>query len=287
MAAIGWNALMSVGVDEFDADHRTLVDLINDLHRSIGDDEEYATLGSVLQALEDYAQHHFAREETVLAAVSYPGLAGHVAAHHDLFSRVTELKEHYDQDRTSVRAKDCLVFLHKWLIEHICSTDMDYRSYVVGRADPTQLIKKVSMTGGRGGGAVPLDWKRLKLLVVDDNRNFCQVMRTILEGVGGKDIAIAFDLAAGREALESTPFDLLVTDWHVGSESGLDLVSWVRRHPKLATLPVLILSGHERLANRDVALGAGADEFMEKPISARGLLICLGRLLARRQPLAG
>lgn len=282
MAAISWNALMSVGIAEFDADHRTLVGLINDLHRSIGDDEEYATLGSVLKALEDYAQHHFAREETVLAAVGYPALASHVAAHHDLFSRVKDLKERYDTDRTTVRAKDCLAFLHKWLIEHICSTDMDYRSYVVGQADPAQLVKAVSMTDGRGGGAVNLDWKRIKLLVVDDNRNFCQVMRTILEGVGVTDIVVAFDLAAGRSVLDATPFDLVVTDWHVGNESGLDLVAWVRTHPQLATMPVLILSGHERLANRDVALAAGADEFMEKPISARGLLICLGRLLSRR-----
>ena len=77
-------------------------------------------------------------------------------------------------------------------------------------------------------------------------------------------------------------FDLMVADWHVGAESGLELVAWVRAHPRLGRLPVLLLSGHERLRNRDVALAAGADEFMEKPISARGLLICLLRLLSRR-----
>jgi len=272
---------MSVGVAEFDADHKTLVGLINNLHRSIGDDEEYATLGSVLKSLEDYAVHHFAREEKVLAAVGYPALSGHAAAHHDLAVRVRELKERYDQDRTAVRAQDCLDFLHKWLIEHICSTDMDYRSWVVGHVDTDTLAKSVSMTGNRQGAA-SLDWKRVKLLVVDDNRNFCQVMRTVLGGVGVTDIAESFDLTSAKTVLEATPFDMLVTDWHVGPESGLDLIAWVRAHPRLGTMPVLLLSGHERIANRDVALAAGADEFMEKPISARGLLICVARLLSRR-----
>ena len=282
MASVGWSPMMSVGVDEFDADHRTLVGLINLLHRSSGDDEEAATVGSVLAALEEYSQHHFDSEETVLKAVGYPSLVAHVSAHRELAGRVRELKACYDSDSAGIRAKDCLSFLHKWLIEHICTVDMDYRSWVVGRADPSTAIHPAPMAGLRSP-ASGLDWKRLKLLVVDDNRNFCLVIRTILEGVGVTDIVEAFDLASGKAVLDATPFDLLVTDWHVGSESGLDLIAWLRRHPRIAAMPVLILSGHERLANRDVAIAAGADEFMEKPISARGLLICLARLLSRRE----
>ena len=88
-------------------------------------------------------------------------------------------------------------------------------------------------------------------------------------------------LATAKAALESKAVDVLVADWHVGRESGLELVAWLRARPELAALPVLILSGHERIANRDVALNAGADEFMEKPISARGLLLCLARLMRK------
>lgn len=281
MATITWNPMMSVGVPVLDADHRTLVGLINDLHRSIGDDEEYATLGSVLKALEEYADHHFAREERVMEICRYPSLATHRRMHQRLSAQVAGLKASYDQDRTAVRAKDCLDFLHKWLIEHICSSDMDYRGWVVGHPEALAEAESVSITGPRN--ATSLDWRSLRVLVVDDNQNFAQVMRTILEGVGVREIGIATNLDVAKARLQGSLVDVVVTDWHVGSQSGLDLVGWIRRMPDLAHLPVLVLSGHERIANRDVAIQAGADEFMEKPISARGLLICLSRLMRKER----
>jgi hemerythrin-like metal-binding protein len=273
---------MSVGVPEIDADHKTLVGLINNLHHAIGDDEEYATLGSVLKALEDYAAHHFAREERMMEAAAYPAIGNHVAAHQNLAAQVLELKHRYDHDRTAVRAKDCLSFLNKWLVEHICSTDMDYRGWLVGHAGAARAANQVSITGHRQGAAA-LDWKALRPLVVDDNANFCEVMRTILGGIGVEDIRIARDLAAARAALEAGDVDAVITDWHVGVEDGLDLVRWIRADDRFLRLPVLVLSGHERLAHREAAVAAGADDFMEKPISARGLLICLARLVSKRK----
>ncbi|HTH17265.1 MAG TPA: bacteriohemerythrin, partial [Magnetospirillum sp.] len=167
MASIAWSEMMSVGVPVLDADHKTLIGLINALHRSVGDEEEYATLGSVLKALEDYAAHHFSREERMLAACRYPSMAAHTRMHARLAQQVTELKTAYDGDRTAVRAKQCLDFLHKWLIEHICSTDMDYRAWVVGHQDALDAAETVTITGPRAGSG--LDWKSLKVLVVDDN----------------------------------------------------------------------------------------------------------------------
>lgn len=281
MATITWNPMMSVGVPILDADHRTLVGLINDLHRSVGDDEEYATLGSVLKALEDYADHHFAHEERVMEICRYPSTSVHRAMHQRLFAQVRQLKDAYDRDRTAVRAKDCLDFLHKWLIEHICSSDMDYRSWVIGRPDALAEAENLTMTGTRQQNS--LDWRSMRVLVVDDNQNFAQVMRTILEGVGVREIGTAANLDAARTRLLGSVIDVVLSDWHVGQESGLDLVRWIRAQSQLAHLPILVLSGHERLANRDMALAAGADEFMEKPISARGLLICLAKLMRKGQ----
>jgi hemerythrin-like metal-binding protein len=277
MASVAWSEMMSVGVPVLDADHKTLVGLMNDLHRSIGDEEEYATLGSVLQALDEYAAHHFAREERVMAACRYPSAQTHARMHHRLTQQVRELKERYDSDQTTVRAKDCLDFLHKWLLEHICSTDMDYRAWVVGHPEAEQAASALNLAESRPG-KTGLDWKTLRVLVVDDNQNFIQVMRTILEGVGVNDIRTCSDLDGAKAILTGTEVDIVISDWHVGAESGLDLVGWIRRQDELSTLPVLVLSGHERVASRDVALSAGADEFMEKPISARGLLLCLSRL---------
>lgn len=279
---ITWSEMMSVGVPALDADHRTLIGLVNALNRSIGDVEEFAALGTVLAALCEYTEHHFAREETVLEACHYPQCDVHRSVHAKLAAEVARMKADYDQDPTVVRARDCLNFLHRWLIDHICSADMDYRAWVVGHAAALTAPDQVSMINQKGATS-SLDWRRIKVLVVDDNHNFCQVLRTILEGVGVTDIATVHGLDTARAALAGTRFDLVLSDWHVGTESGLDFVRWMRGRAATADLPVLMLSGHERLASRDVALAAGADEFMEKPISARGMLICLARMLTRIQ----
>ncbi|KIL98950.1 Hemerythrin [Paramagnetospirillum magnetotacticum MS-1] len=272
---------MSVGVPLLDSDHKTLLGLINHLQRSIGDDEEHAAVGSVLQALEEYAAHHFAREEAMMDACRYPLLTRHHGTHAQFTEKVLGLKSRYDQDQTGVRARECLAFLNSWLIDHICTTDMNYRSWMIGHPGAEAAAQKVSMTGAVQKGA-DLDWARLRILLVDDNVNFLEILRTILQSVGVTKISAAHDLEAAKAVISHEPLDMLLSDWHVGQESGLDLVRWVRRGPPdQARLPVLVLSGHERMANRDLALLAGADEFMEKPISARNLLLGVARLAGR------
>lgn len=278
---VTWSERMSVGVPLLDSDHKTLIGLINHLQRSIGDDEEHASVGSVLQALEEYAAHHFAREEAMMDVCRYPLLPRHHGTHAEFTRKVRDLKDRYDQDQTGVRARECLAFLNSWLIDHICTTDMNYRSWVIGHPGAEAAAQRVTLTGAtKKGGEV--DWAQLRVLLVDDNVNFLEILRTILLSVGVTQISAAHDLAAAKAVISHEPLDLLLCDWHVGEESGLELVRWVRRGPPdQARLPVVVLSGHERMANRDLALLAGADDFMEKPISARNLLLGVARLARR------
>ncbi|CAA7623483.1 Hemerythrin; FOG: CheY-like receiver [Candidatus Terasakiella magnetica] len=275
---ITWSERMSVGVPALDADHKILIGLINLLQRSIGDSEEYAAVGSVLQSLSEYVAQHFAREEGIMAACRYPLASQHHATHIGFNDRVRQLQARYDESHASVRARDCLTVLNSWLIDHICTADMNYRGWMVGREETSIKSMGVGLAEDPSSGNGP-DWGRMRVLVVDDNLNFCQILCTILESVGISAITEMHDLGSARECLGKEHYDLLISDWHVGAESGTDLARWIRRGPPpIRALPILMLSGHERLVNRDIALAAGADEFMEKPISARGLLIGLARL---------
>lgn len=279
---ISWSEQMSVGVPMLDADHKTLIGLINHLHRSLGDSEEYAAVGSVLRSLEDYAANHFTREERMMEACRCPQVNQHQQTHRGFVERVGQLRQRYDDDHASVRARDCLAFLNTWLINHICTSDMGYRAWLIGHSGAQAAGEDVAMAGSRRDGSA-LDWRRLRVLVVDDNLNFCEILGTILQGVGITSLTVVHDVAAAKVVLADTDLDLLICDWHIGAGSGLDLVKWLRREDGLAELPVLMLSGHERMVNRDAALLSGADEFMEKPVSARGLLVCLARLAAGRR----
>ncbi len=271
---------MSVGVPMLDADHKALIGLINLLQRSIGDDEEYVAVYSVLGSLQDYAAHHFAREEGMMRAARCPQLDQHRNTHFGFSSQVENLKSRYEENPSAVRARECLTFLNDWLVNHICTTDMNYRAWVVGHEGALEAGEKVA----RSGEGRTKDLRSLEILVMDDNLNFSEILGTILNSVGISRVTIVNDVTSAKTALTERQVDLLIADWHVGAESGLDLVKWVRQGPpKLGTLPILMLSGHERQVKRDLALLAGADEFMEKPVTARGLLICLSRLAGGRR----
>jgi len=285
MSGIHWSEMMSVGVPILDADHRILIGLINHLQRSIGDAEEYAAVGSVLRALEEYASNHFDREERMMQACRFPALAPHRQTHAGFVGQVEQLQRRYEADQTSVRARDCLSFLNRWLIDHICTSDMGYRTSLVGHQQALDAGGVGPLAGERSGvdQDASTDWRRLRVLVVDDNLNFREILSTILgaAGVGGVTMVEGIDEA--RVALTGGGIGLVISDWHIGEESGLDLIRWIRQSGgATAVLPVLMLSAYEGSERRDVALAAGADEFMCKPIAAGRLLDCLARLVSQR-----
>jgi hemerythrin-like metal-binding protein len=284
MSGIHWSEMMSVGVPILDADHRILIGLINLLQRSIGDAEEYAAVGSVLGALKEYAANHFDREERMMQACRFPALASHRLTHAGFVGEVEQLLRRYEADQTSVRARDCLTFLNRWLIDHICTSDMGYRISLIGHREALEAggVGPLVVTSPLPDGEPNVDWRRLRVLVVDDNLNFREILSTILGAAGIGGVAMVQGLDEARAALMEGGFGLVILDWHIGAESGLDLVRWLRLSDgPAATLPVLMLSAYEGSERRDVALAAGADDFMSKPITASSLLDCLARLVVQ------
>jgi CheY-like chemotaxis protein len=72
--------------------------------------------------------------------------------------------------------------------------------------------------------------------------------------------------------------DMVLLDWHLGKESGIDLLTQIRE--RFGAKPrVIIFSGVEssREATQQ-AKAAGADEFLEKPTTKEKLAACLQRL---------
>jgi DNA-binding NtrC family response regulator len=107
-----------------------------------------------------------------------------------------------------------------------------------------------------------------RILVVEDElfiRMFiCDLLRD-----AGYDVAEAFN---GDEAMDllnaGVAVDLVLSDVRMpGSTDGLALLQFVRE--KLANIPVIITSGHLDL---DVALAAGASQFLAKPFKVEEAL---------------
>jgi len=84
--------------------------------------------------------------------------------------------------------------------------------------------------------------------------------------------------------LAELPADLVVTDVEMPNLDGLHLIQNIRRHPRLANIPVLIVSSHGSDEDHQRGLDAGADAYIVKTsFDEVGLLSAVSRLLGRTQ----
>jgi DNA-binding response OmpR family regulator len=120
-----------------------------------------------------------------------------------------------------------------------------------------------------------MDLSRVRILVVDDNRQAAELVKSILGGVGAVDIRHALTAVEAFNFLRNEMIDLVVLDQNLGAGGdGLELVRRIRNDPASPNpyVAILMLTGHadERrvLAARDV----GANEFLAKPFNVTTLL---------------
>jgi DNA-binding response OmpR family regulator len=110
-----------------------------------------------------------------------------------------------------------------------------------------------------------------KLLIVDDDPRVLDVLRLILEP-WGFHLTLLDDPQQFWSTLEQTQPDLLILDVEMPDISGIDLCQVVRSAPRWHQLPVLFLSAHTEADLVQRGLGAGADDYVNKPIVAAELL---------------
>jgi two-component system chemotaxis sensor kinase CheA len=122
---------------------------------------------------------------------------------------------------------------------------------------------------------------QLSVMVVDDALMVRELQRSILER-GGYTVRTASDGAEALAMLAELPADLVVTDVEMPNLDGLDLTRSIRRHPRLANIPVLIVSTHGSDEDHQRGLDAGADAYIVKTsFDEVGLLSAVSRLLGR------
>ncbi|WP_438026592.1 ATP-binding protein [Sorangium sp. So ce233] len=137
--------------------------------------------------------------------------------------------------------------------------------------------------GDRGAGALssrppgppsvappPASADRPLLLLVDDNPDMRQFMRSLLSP-GYRLMEAANGLEAQR-LIERSPPHVVVSDVMMPQMSGVELTAWMKAHPVLRHIPIVLVTA--RADDEAVASGldGGADEYLVKPFSPRELL---------------
>jgi CheY-like chemotaxis protein len=123
-----------------------------------------------------------------------------------------------------------------------------------------------------------------KVLVVDDEAELRTLLRRQLTKLG-HEVCDAPDGAEALQLLETTPFDLVITDAYMAEVDGMELL--VRIQQRGLHMPVLMISGGGYMAREEVlAMGksCGAVATLEKPFSSEQLRQTIEPLLSGAAP---
>ena len=124
---IRWKAQYKLGLDEIDAQHESLLDLINAAWQAIIRRSDPSVALALIESLEKYSRAHFAAEENFMAVTGYPGADGHKREHRAFMVRIGEEKE-----RAIASGDPSLDLMHRLrdaLIDHIVVSDKAYAAY--------------------------------------------------------------------------------------------------------------------------------------------------------------
>ncbi len=123
------------------------------------------------------------------------------------------------------------------------------------------------------------------VLLVNDALDERELYARTLRGSGYQAIEAATFIAAYQIATTSR-IDIVATDVRIGgSISGLELTRRLRNNERTSTVPIIVLTDVSRPQDGDVAVKAGANTFLEKPVPDNVLKAEILRLLRLSRPL--
>ncbi|MBO6782861.1 MAG: response regulator [Alphaproteobacteria bacterium] len=128
--------------------------------------------------------------------------------------------------------------------------------------------------------------ENLRILIVDDNSHIRQLLRTILNAVGIRNIDISDDGVAGFEAFCRLEYDIVFTDYQMEPISGIDLTDLIRTSKKSPNpyVPVIMISAYSDETRVQEARDHGVTEFLAKPFTVERLMERLEKVIEEPRP---
>jgi two-component system phosphate regulon response regulator PhoB len=121
------------------------------------------------------------------------------------------------------------------------------------------------------------------VLVVEDESAIAELISINLRHAGYEVTMAASADQAQREVDRKLP-DLVVLDWMLPGQSGLQLARRWRGEARTRELPIIMLTARADEADKVSGLDAGADDYLTKPFSTQELLARMRAVLRRKAP---
>jgi DNA-binding response OmpR family regulator len=120
--------------------------------------------------------------------------------------------------------------------------------------------------------------EKKKVLIVEDEFALMMILEKIFVSSGFL-VEKAGDGLEAINALNANPPDIMILDLMLPKLSGFKILEIIKEDIDFKKIPIIVLSARVGDINRNLALNAGADEFMEKPFSPFEVLTRAKRLL--------
>ncbi len=112
----------------------------------------------------------------------------------------------------------------------------------------------------------------MKALVVDDSRAMRRIIAKYLHELGFEVLEAGSGLEALTIAARTPGLSLILLDWNMPEMDGHTLLQRLRDDPDFADIPVMMVTTESEMEQVEVALNAGASEYLMKPFDRQALL---------------
>jgi two-component system, chemotaxis family, chemotaxis protein CheY len=135
---------------------------------------------------------------------------------------------------------------------------------------------------------LPLQFSRLRILVVDDNDFMRRLYRDLLQAIGfrAENIKDATDGRTAIQHLTEYNCDLAICDINMKPMNGKKFTRYIRSDANSPDpyLPIIICTGHTELIHIANARDAGANEILSKPVTGAALYARLQAVVESPRP---
>ncbi len=121
----------------------------------------------------------------------------------------------------------------------------------------------------------------VKILIVEDNEMNIDMLSRRLER-RGYEIVIAMDGAEGIEKAKTDMPDLILMDMNLPVLDGWEATRQLKADVAMQHIPIIALTAHAMMGDRERALEAGCDEYATKPVDVPELLEKINSVLDRK-----
>ena len=120
-----------------------------------------------------------------------------------------------------------------------------------------------------------------RILVIDDSAEMLDLLKIILKERGKHEVFLSPDGQTGLAMALSERPDLAIVDVMMPDITGYDVIRRLRSNPLTANLRIIVLTARGQPVDRRVAVDAGADVFLIKPVDTNTLLEKIDELLGK------